>query len=163
MQILSGSRIFGLQLNQTFVRRVILCTMMLAAVVATQSWSLADDDEVTLDRIVEATTIPVAKKSERSPEPLYIMNSDGTNLRKLVQLSDHECSGSPVWTRDGKSILFDAWHRKGTYTDSHIYKVNVDGSWPTDLGPVRCRTRVREIRTRFSIIITVRRRESGSV
>ena len=76
-----------------------------------------------------------AQAAEQRPRPLFIMNADGTNLRQLVDLQDHQCMGSPMWTRDGKKILFDAWRAKETFSTSHVYLVNTDGTWPQDLGP----------------------------
>jgi Tol biopolymer transport system component len=72
--------------------------------------------------------------AEQLPRPLFIMNADGTNLRQLVHLHDHECMGAPWWTRDGKQILFDAWRKKESHVTSHVYIVNADGTWPHDLG-----------------------------
>jgi Tol biopolymer transport system component len=70
-----------------------------------------------------------------APQPLYIMNADGTKLRPLVHLHDHQSTGSPMWTRDGKSILIDAWRNSEDATKAHIYRINADGTWPVDLGP----------------------------
>jgi Tol biopolymer transport system component len=75
-----------------------------------------------------------AAVAEQLPRPLFIMNADGTNLRQLVHLHDHECMGAPMWTRDGKQILFDAWRKKEGYLKAHVYIVNADGTWPHDLG-----------------------------
>lgn len=75
-----------------------------------------------------------ASAAEPLPMPMFIMNADGTGLRQLVHLHDHDCTGSPMWTRDGKYILFDAWRRKEGSHNCHTYRVNADGTWPVDLG-----------------------------
>jgi Tol biopolymer transport system component len=73
-------------------------------------------------------------QAQQLPRPLYIMNADGTNMHLLVQPKDYECCGSPMWTPDGKQILFDAFRKQDTFRESHIFKVNSDGSSPVDLG-----------------------------
>jgi len=46
--------------------------------------------------------------NESTPEDrhIWVVNSDGTNLRDLVKNFDRSCGGPPQWTPDGNSILF---------------------------------------------------------
>lgn len=56
---------------------------------------------------------------------IYVMNSDGKNLRQLTQNS--AADNSPCWSPDGKRILFVS-DRDGKEYDSEIYIMNEDGS-----------------------------------
>ena len=67
--------------------------------------------------------------------PLYLVDADGKNLRRLVAREDFSACGSPDWSHDGK-LAFDAWeHSLGeTYVAAHIFTVNGDGTGLRDLG-----------------------------
>jgi TolB protein len=69
-------------------------------------------------------------------EPLMMINSDGTNLHRLLSLPDYTSCGSPEWSHDGNKITFDCWRSVlgESYSKSHVFVVNADGSSPKDLG-----------------------------
>ncbi|MBF2055600.1 MAG: M28 family peptidase [Candidatus Sericytochromatia bacterium] len=68
-----------------------------------------------------------AQRLERDPAyfiDLYIMNSDGSNVR---QLTDHPgYDGGPFFSADGKKITFRRFNAKGDKAE--IYTMNLDGS-----------------------------------
>lgn len=67
--------------------------------------------------------------------PLMLINSDGTNLRTLLSMTEYNACGSPEWSHDGKKIAFDCWRSLygENYGASHVFTVNPDGSEPKDI------------------------------
>ncbi len=63
---------------------------------------------------------------------LYVMNADGSNLRRLTQTKGWE--GSPAWSADGKTIYFyavESWQPLGEQKQlPRIWRMNADGSEP---------------------------------
>lgn len=78
----------------------------------------------------------LADDVEEFKTQIFVGNSDGSSLRRLVDLPDYQAHGSPSWSADGKWIAFDAWRsQKGeTFADGHIMVVSADGSKIRDLG-----------------------------
>jgi Tol biopolymer transport system component len=62
------------------------------------------------------------------------MNADGGDLKKIAQASGKRWNGGPVWSPDGKAILFHAFPNDDTTADSHIYLAQLDGGEVKDLG-----------------------------
>jgi WD40 repeat protein len=64
-------------------------------------------------------------------EELYVMNSDGTNVRQLTRNADFD--SAPSWSPDGKRILFER-ALAGTFTpgveaqEKDVYVMRADGS-----------------------------------
>ena len=85
----------------------------------------ADPDETTAAEIADPN------------RPLYVIDADGRNLRRLVSLPDYTACGSPVWSADGTQIACDAWKLQNgeTYSSAHVLVMNSDGSDVKDLGP----------------------------
>jgi TolB protein len=83
------------------------------------------------------------KDEEKEEEPeqfetrLFVADADGSKMRPLADLPEFQAQGSPNWSRDGKSIVFDAWKPQDgeTLTQSQIIIVNADGSKPRVIGP----------------------------
>lgn len=75
-------------------------------------------------------------KQKPADKSLFVMNSDGSELRPLTVLPDYTAHGSPDWSRDGTRIAFDAWRPElgETYTQAKIVVVNADGMNPRVLG-----------------------------
>jgi Tol biopolymer transport system component len=66
---------------------------------------------------------------------VYVMNADGTDLRKLVQAPGQRWHAAPSWSGDGKFLVFHAHPMDATAADSHVFVVKDDGSDLKDLGP----------------------------
>lgn len=68
--------------------------------------------------------------------PIYVMNIDGTNRRRLASKPDFTALGSPDWSRDGKRMAYDTWRPAygETYREAHVFVANADGSNCQDLG-----------------------------
>jgi Tol biopolymer transport system component len=65
---------------------------------------------------------------------VYVMNVDGTELRQLIQAPGRRWHSSPIWSNDGKKVLFHAYLKDNETADSHLFVVNDDGSDLKDLG-----------------------------
>ena len=79
---------------------------------------------------VAADKLMIFPDPTANPSPgLFIMNVDGSDLRKLA-LNDSEITspGSPDWSPDGKQIAFDQ------FSTSSIYLVNADGTGLKKIG-----------------------------
>jgi len=80
----------------------------------------------------------VLKRGDLGPvgRPFFLMNADGTGLRKLADLPKDMMTGSPDWSRDGNKIAFDGWRlaRGESGNRAHICVVNADGTGFQDLG-----------------------------
>ncbi len=63
---------------------------------------------------------------------IYVMKTDGTQVRKVVEVPGCRSHGSPQWSHDGKRLAFDA-SPAGTES-SKFFVVNVDGSGLKELG-----------------------------
>jgi Tol biopolymer transport system component len=59
---------------------------------------------------------------------LYVMNSDGSNDRRITSSPLDE--GSPSWSPDGSQLVF---HRWGDGLHSQIYRIGIDGTGETRL------------------------------
>lgn len=55
---------------------------------------------------------------------LYIMNSDGTGIRKITDLQSCDPIQNPQWNSDGSEIIFSA----GWDVDLDLYSIRTDGS-----------------------------------
>lgn len=64
---------------------------------------------------------------------IYVMNIDGTGLRRLVETPQFSGQGSPSWSHDGRRIAIDAWGADGD-SKAHIVVVSADGTEVRDLG-----------------------------
>lgn len=58
---------------------------------------------------------------------LFVMNADGSHVRRLTTLYALEVSGKPAWSPDGAMIAFEAWSQ-GRLGNKSIYIVKADGS-----------------------------------
>lgn len=60
---------------------------------------------------------------------IYVIDSDGENLTMVADdtaLKDHKWLGSPAWSPDGKSIVFDIT-KDYKWSHTHIVRVPLDG------------------------------------
>jgi TolB protein len=58
---------------------------------------------------------------------VYVMNVDGTGLRRLRPVSLGDSDGSPAWSPDGKSVAFSTGGA-GNPSTSRVFVINADGS-----------------------------------
>jgi len=65
---------------------------------------------------------------------VYVMNADGTDVKKLVQAPGKRWHAAPSWSRDGKFVVFHAHPMDSSAADSHVFVVKDDGSDLKDLG-----------------------------
>jgi TolB protein len=68
--------------------------------------------------------------------PLWLIDADGSNLRRLTRMPDYTCCGTPQWCADGTKIACDAWkgHKGENFRDAHVLVISADGSSFEDLG-----------------------------
>jgi Tol biopolymer transport system component len=58
---------------------------------------------------------------------IYVMNADGTNVRRLTTSPGGRNTGNPAWSPDGRQIAFNS-NRDGQPSDIYIYVMSADGS-----------------------------------
>src|SRR5260370_2395392 len=61
---------------------------------------------------------------------IYVMNVDGSNLRRLTTSS--AMSGSPAWSRDGRTLFFYSDREGGSF---RIWAMDADGAHQRPLTP----------------------------
>ena len=61
----------------------------------------------------------IAFVNRRDGRVLYVMNADGSGLRRVAMVQRH---ATPAWSPDGRKIVFQGWG------DGQVYVVNADGS-----------------------------------
>jgi Tol biopolymer transport system component len=83
---------------------------------------------------LSARSLPAQDDDNKLPG-IYVMNVDGTDFRLLAKLPG-KWNGTPVFSPDGKLVVFDACPA-GQFNLAHVYSIVADGSSsePTDLGP----------------------------
>jgi len=79
------------------------------------SWPAPDGSRI-------AFTVRAADRTQ-----LYVMNSDGTGTRRIVEQLD--VRGAPAWSPDGRLIAF-AVNENG---EPHLFKIPIDGEPPVPL------------------------------
>jgi Tol biopolymer transport system component len=66
---------------------------------------------------------------------IYVINADGSDARRLVQLDGYYWLGSPQFSSDGRYVAFNAHPEHATTdTQAHIFRVPADGGEAQDLG-----------------------------
>jgi TolB protein len=68
---------------------------------------------------------------------LFVMNADGSGLRRVLTMTANTFIGLPHWSHDGRTIAFassKSIYGEGT-SDAHVWTVGADGSGRKDLGP----------------------------
>src|SRR5687768_10041112 len=61
---------------------------------------------------------------------IFLVNADGSDMKRLTDLPKYIVQGSPTWSQDGKRIAFDAHQAGQTSNQTRIVVVNADGSNP---------------------------------
>lgn len=73
----------------------------------------------------DGTTIAFARPDSNGISEIYVMNSDGSNVRQLT--TDATGSVNPNWSPDSSKIVFGNIRRDGD-DETEIYVMNADGS-----------------------------------
>ncbi len=83
-----------------------------------------------------ASLIVTAQDKKPAPPKLFVLHVGSNMATQLIQKSEFDGQGTPVWSPDGKQIGFDAWRASAgeDYGDAHVFVVNIDGSGLKDLG-----------------------------
>jgi len=110
--------------------------------VGSQTWEPPQSGTFTFRLLRTSSTGPgssdsVAVRSAKTPaEPLIMMNADGSDSHRFAAMDDYTACGSPRWSRDDQTIVFDCWRSQAGNTNlqSHIFVINADGKSPRDLG-----------------------------
>jgi len=95
--------------------------------VATELWKGSDGGVVAAAAISRDGTQICFSYRQQGQSHLYLMNSDGANVRLLTDLFD--VRGAASWSPDGNWVVVAANDGKGTY----VFKVPVDGGNPVRL------------------------------
>jgi Tol biopolymer transport system component len=65
---------------------------------------------------------------------IYVMNPDGSQIRRLTHSLENESDTAPVWSPDGSQIAFQRIRDINAFErDTEIYVINADGSNPRNL------------------------------
>lgn len=67
-----------------------------------------------------------ARDKDASESELYVMDADGTNMKRLT-VNDH-ADAFPSWSPDGERLVFARAERRGDDVESSLYIVSADGS-----------------------------------
>jgi serine/threonine protein kinase/Tol biopolymer transport system component len=106
----------------------------------TSTPTLSPTPEPTEVVLPSATSTPqggtgiIAFASSRTGIPqVYLMNSDGTNIRPITNEQDGACQ--PDWSPDGLRLVYvsPCKSRQDSYNGSSLHVINVDGSGKTPL------------------------------
>jgi len=95
--------------------------------IANELWKGSDGSVVAAAAISHDGTQICFSYRQRGQSRLYLMNSDGTNVRLLTDMFD--VRGAASWSPDGNWVVVAANDGKGTY----VYKVPVGGGNPVRL------------------------------
>ena len=93
----------------------------------TELWKGSDGGVVAAPAISPEGTLICFSSREQGRSHLYLMSSDGTNVRRLTDAFD--VRGAASWSPDGEWVSVAANDGEGTY----VYKVPVNGGSPVRL------------------------------
>ena len=72
-----------------------------------------------------------AQAADEESRAIYVMQSDGTNVRNVVTLKDFNRLGNPRWSHNAKRLAFDA---SGNSKSTRLCTIDIDGKNLQDLG-----------------------------
>jgi Tol biopolymer transport system component len=74
----------------------------------------------------DGRTVVFAASAEKKPLQIFVMNSDGSNVRMLT--NSEIASAEPSWTFDGNKIAFTKYVHVKMRVRANIFQMNSDGS-----------------------------------
>lgn len=80
------------------------------------------------------TTDHVAVAQDVPQLAVYVMQADGSELRRLAQAPDRKWHAAPAWSPDGARIVFQAHPKDGKSPDGRLFLTDLNGTAPKDLG-----------------------------
>jgi WD40 repeat protein len=66
------------------------------------------------------------------PTAIFVMKTDGSQVRKVAQVAGFKKHGSPQWSHDGKRLAFDAY--EGSDNAKKFFAIQFDGTGLRELG-----------------------------
>ncbi len=66
------------------------------------------------------------------PTAIFVMKTDGSEVRKVAQVAGYKKHGSPQWSHDGKRLAFDTY--EGPDDAKKFFAVQLDGTGLRELG-----------------------------
>ncbi|MDZ4686538.1 MAG: hypothetical protein SH850_15825 [Planctomycetaceae bacterium] len=66
---------------------------------------------------------------------IYVMNADGTNVRRLGGVPAFRELGSPSYSPDGSHVVVDAYESDAQFSAARLLVLDAEGKNPVDLGP----------------------------
>ena len=101
--------------------------------------SLRDDDYSRYGWSPDGSKIAFGMHPDGSDEfRIYVMNADGTGLRRLTHETGIECECDYFWSPDGTQIAFNRWQYDEAADEWHVRPVgiaSVDDGSVRDIGP----------------------------
>src|SRR4051812_26812006 len=73
--------------------------------------------------IVLLPTAPLS--ADDTPTTIFVMKTDGSQVRKVAQVAGYKKHGSPQWSHDGKRLAFDAY--EGPDDAKKFFAIQLDG------------------------------------
>jgi WD40 repeat protein len=108
-------------------------------VFASGGTSMRDDDYSGYEWSPDGSKIAFRMHPDVSDDfRIYVMNADGTGVRRLTKETGTECECDYFWSPDGTQIAFNRWRFDPTTGDWHarpVGIVSVDDGIVRDIGP----------------------------
>jgi Tol biopolymer transport system component len=81
--------------------------------------------------LVYLTVFSTRGWAQEGPTAIYVMNADGSSVRRLVKMDGYSTHSFPRWSHDGRWILFDAVPKAG---QRELFLMNANGGELRKLG-----------------------------
>jgi Tol biopolymer transport system component len=82
--------------------------------------------------LLAVAALAIPSRAQAQATAVYVMNVDGSQVRKLARADGYEQHTFPRWSHDGKRVAFDA--QLPGKTERTLFVVNADGSGLGDVG-----------------------------
>jgi len=98
-----------------------------------KSWVSRATTILTIGVCLAGGFVPAALADVHDSRSLFVMDRDGKNPRHLVHVESYSWMGSPRWSHDGRSLVFDG--RRNDPKHNRCFVVHADGTQLVDVGP----------------------------